>query len=498
MPGPLAQRRLPPLLLLLLLHGPAASLAGDSCCKKHVLPFVPDPHATPPDTDAAGAPRRIVDPNSVMPESWNEEDDGPWEPDEIDNPAFSWRPPLIPNADFRPPDYLDSLRIELQKAVPWVLMGVLVTATLDVAKVWSERALAARLQHSGPVAGAVMGLATPLCACGSSLPVASGFASAGVPLPTVVAFLTATQSAGIDSAAITWGLLGPQAALFRLGGAVFLSVAAGLAVPASHVRKPAPAKPARPAAKARRGRSPSPAPAPVGQPLKKGQTTFWESAVSTAADVFPPVLVGLCLSTAAVHVAPRMGSLYQVLQASGAVEVAGGEAAAGMALLGSVLVRLAVLGASLPLQLCEYTTVTYAAAIQKAGGPPGLAFAFLLVAPATNVGSMLLLLQTSNAGKDEAAAATTAFRVALALTAAALVVSFAIDSLGVDLLVEREAEHGGVNLMALPASYQTVSPWIAGGLALAALQKRCVQADGCCSDGQTVSGGAKPEPSKQK
>ena len=174
---------------------------------------------------------------------------------------------------------------------------------------------------------------------------------------TIVAFLTATQSAGIDSAAITWGLLGPQAALFRLGGAVFLSVAAGLAVPALRDvdrAKPNRAKPARPAAKARRGRSPSPAPA---QPLKKGQTTFWESAVSTAGDVFPPVFFGLCLSTAAVHVAPRMGSLYQVLQASGAVEVAG-ETAAGMALLGSVLVRLAVLGASLPLQLCEFTTVT--------------------------------------------------------------------------------------------------------------------------------------------
>ena len=40
--------------------------------------------------------------------------------------------------------------------------------------------------------------------------------------------LTAAQSAGLDSAAITWGLLGPTAALCRLGGAVVLALAAGM------------------------------------------------------------------------------------------------------------------------------------------------------------------------------------------------------------------------------------------------------------------------------
>ena len=38
----------------------------------------------------------------------------------------------------------------------------------------------------------------------------------GVPLGSVVAFLTAAQSSGLDSAAITYGLLGWRAALARL------------------------------------------------------------------------------------------------------------------------------------------------------------------------------------------------------------------------------------------------------------------------------------------
>ena len=37
------------------------------------------------------------------------------------------------------------------------------------------------------------------------------------------------------------------------------------------------------------------------------------------------------------------------------------------------------------LQLCEHATVTLAAGVQKGGGSAGLAFAFLLAAPATNV-----------------------------------------------------------------------------------------------------------------
>jgi hypothetical protein len=90
-----------------------------------------------------------------------------------------------------------------------------------------------------------------------------------------------------------------------------------------------------------------------------------------------------------------------------------------------------------PLQLCEHTTVAYAAAIQKAGGPPGLAFAFLLVAPATNLPSLVLLLKASGAagaaagagaGSEGSSSATwrhaVVWRVAAALTLGALLLSY--------------------------------------------------------------------------
>ena len=92
-----------------------------------------------------------------------------------------------------------------REATPWVTVGVAVTALLEAAQLPLDQ-LRSRLggggRLGGALKGALVGLATPLCSCGS-LPVAAGFARDGVPLGTVVAFLTASQSSGLDSAAIT-------------------------------------------------------------------------------------------------------------------------------------------------------------------------------------------------------------------------------------------------------------------------------------------------------
>ena len=349
--------------------------APPSCCTKHLLPLIPDASEAPPD-EYGGEPRMIPDPrpDNVKPDYWDDDDDGEWEPDEIVNPAFRWKPRLIPNPNYKPPEFSERLQTEIEKAVPWVVLGVLITAVLDAAQL-SASSLKGYLQNTGPVGGALIGLATPLCSCGS-LPVAAGFVSGGVSLRVVVAFLTATQSAGLDSAAITWGLLGPEAAMCRLGGAVVLSVAAGYAVPASEDSS---------AATKHGGGDGDGGGGARG--LAAVLVTLVTSAVSTAQDVFPSVIFGLCLSTAAVHHIPHLATLYQSLRASGVTgEAAAAAATGGEAVISEaasdLAIRLAVLGSAAPLQLCEHSTVAYAAAIQKAGGAPGLAFAFLLVRPA--------------------------------------------------------------------------------------------------------------------
>ena len=284
---------------------------------------------------------------------------------------------------------------------------------------------------AGVVAGALVGLATPLCSCGV-LPGAAALAAEGVPLGSVVAFLTAAQSSGLDSAAITYGLLGWRAALARLLGAVVLACAAGLAVgrSAATPRQESGQRDARLDAKPLKGFGPKKVDAfaaagvhtvaelahfavsdqalatktglPVktvskwrdaagdwlehnnsngGGPPKKQPTNVVATALRVAAEVFPSVLVGLAVSTAALHYAPSLASAHDAYAsaASGAV------------------LRLATLAATIPLQLCEHATVTLAAGVQKGGGSAGLAFAFLLAAPATNASSLLLLAKQPSA-----------------------------------------------------------------------------------------------------
>eukprot|EP00964_Phaeocystis_antarctica_P064969 scaffold39126_cov66-Phaeocystis_antarctica.AAC.6 len=278
-------------LLLLLLSQLASTSAHASCCTKH-LTFIPDPEDVAPDQHE-GQPRLIPDPADKRPPEWDDEDDGEWQPRDKANPAFTWRARLISNPKYSPPGFIEALLKEVLKAAPWVVLGLAVTVALEVAQLPLD-GLGALLRSAGPFTGALAGLATPLCSCGM-LPVAAGLVAKGVPLDVVVAFLTASQSAGLDSAAITWGLLGREAALCRLIGAVILATAAGLAVSSRRTAAP-PTK---------HGRS-----TPDEAAARRGVLSrAWHAALDSASDVFPSVLLGLLLSTALTQGLPCLHTL---------------------------------------------------------------------------------------------------------------------------------------------------------------------------------------------
>ena len=531
----------------LLLSLSSIASADDSCCARKArlakLRYIPDANDTPPDVDSAGRPRLIPNPAEVRPDAWDDEDDGPWEPSSIANPTFAWKPRMVENPDYNPPTFLDDLLSEIRKATPWVLMGLLVTVLLQVAGLPLHK-LAELLRGAGTLGGALIGLATPLCSCGA-LPVAAGFVSSGVPLNAVVAFLTASQSAGLDSAAITWGLLGPLATLCRLGGAVVLATAAGIAAgpgAGSAARKASADEQREKREQLKVGDRVSvyydatragpgervgyyigsvleikrkwvvvayddedepveekkgdvligeldyDEEASRGGPRKPLAVALYEAVVGSAADTFPPVLMGLALSTAVLHVAPALASPYDTSSYDGLSE---GDTGTGW--VRNLSVRAAVLASSVPLQLCEHSTVTLAAGIQKGGGGAGLAFAFLLAAPAVNLPSLLLLLSAGDARAPHRRMA--AVRVALTLVGAALALSYAVDAAELDLLVEQEAKIDGATSMHLPPALVRASPWVTGFIAATALvhalakRMRAPKADECCAAGNECAAG---------
>lgn len=461
---------------------------GCGCCPKRRAAllaaaqkeFIFDPNDTEPPEVHEGIARYIPDPNAKRPDYWDEEDDGPWEADMILNPEFNWSPRMIRNPEYRPPPtYFEKLGDEIQEALPWVTLGVILVATLAIIPLPLDL-LRSQLTGNGPFAAikaAFIGLATPLCSCGS-LPIAAGFVEAGIPLSSVVAFLTASQSAGLDSALITYGLLGPMAALCRLMGALILAVVAGTVLK-SDTRGTSSAKDKKSASAERK--SANGGQSSIGSVVSK----FLSELVDTATEIMPLVVIGLAISTFAVHAAPMLTAPFDAMKTD------------DENVIGSFILRIGVLASALPLQLCEHTTAALAAGIEKAGGSAGLGFAFLLSAPATNLPSLLLLTRTSGAHGP-----FTALKVAMALSGTALALSYAIDFAGIDLLVVKEAESDAGEMAELPTRFITASPWIAGALMLMGIAKRLRQklvsrneGDDCCSSGSC--GGSKNTSSKK-
>lgn len=78
----------------------------------------------------------------------------------------------------------------------------------------------------GIVLAVLVGLVSPLCACGI-LPVAISLAMVGTPLAPLIALLVASPVMGPDALLLTWRGLGGEWALLKLGGATILGLGAG-------------------------------------------------------------------------------------------------------------------------------------------------------------------------------------------------------------------------------------------------------------------------------
>lgn len=403
------------LTVALLLASPVH--AHDSCCVKGAAAV------------GGKAVEWIPDPAAKQPDSWDVDEDGPWERPLIQKP--------VPG---RTEVFCKELLDSIVDGCPWLLLGLLCTGLLQ-GLCPSQEAVRKHLAGNGlPVVakGAVLGLVSPLCSCGA-LPLAVGLASAGAAAPAIVSFIVAAQSAGIDSLFFTLGVLGPFAAAARMFAAAVVATATGLAVPASkHIP---------------------------------------EHSVKAALDdrsMLARTVEGLreAVTTSFDEVVPSVGFGFMVTSALVALLPPGGLALA--AALGGLRGRAAVLLLALPLQFCEHAAVPLAAALQKAGASGGLAFAVLTTLPGMNLSSYGVVASVAGAAG--------AARVAAALWLTGLVGSFVADWVGIEIL---QIGHGqGM----LPEWYEHASRWIMAAIAISAVLRKLrnvlapAPASSCCND----------------
>lgn len=106
-----------------------------------------------------------------------------------------------------------------------LLVGIIKGYKLDL----KIRDLLQRSGFWGVTLAVLVGMVSPLCACGI-LPVAISLAMVGTPLAPLVALLATSPVMGPDALVLTWRALGPEWAWLKLGGAGLLGLGVGAVV----------------------------------------------------------------------------------------------------------------------------------------------------------------------------------------------------------------------------------------------------------------------------
>jgi len=387
--------------------------ASESCCAKAATLMKNDVDLVP-------------DLSASKPDSWDDEEDGPWER------------PLIPRPK-RP--FTEMFRKELADnvadACPWLLLGLLAAAAVHALPLWGQHRLSQSLAEEdllGVSKAVALGLASPLCSCGTA-PLMLALADAGAAPRACVAFQVAAQAAGVDSLLFTVGLLGPKCAAARMAAAAFVATVVGMAAPRRAACAPSHISKSNCHGNCGEGAGTANSPGM----LRRCIDGIVEALTRGFEDVAPPVLLGLAAVSALAAAAPGGGL---------------GPAVA----LGGVPARAAVLALSLPLQFCEHAAVPLASALGKGGASGGLAFAVLSTMPATSAGALAVLQRVIGLAGVA--------RVAIAVWASGLMLSFAADAAGLQL-----QDQPGHNENPLPEWFVMGSQYVLGLSAVLALMR---------------------------
>ncbi|MBF0418213.1 MAG: SO_0444 family Cu/Zn efflux transporter [Magnetococcales bacterium] len=268
------------------------------------------------------------------------------------------------------------INITLEMA-PWLLFGLM---TAGVIKAWvSEARISRWLGGSGMGAvtrGALIGAPLPLCSC-SVIPMAMSLRRQGASNPATVSFLVSTPETGIDSIALTWSLLGPLMTVARPVCAIVSGIFTGFIT--LMVERSAGQPGTIPMDAPTTGCSGGCGCTPGVKSDQKGATTAWQrtrSGIDYAMrdlwdDIAPWLAVGLVV-TAAVTTWIPYGNLNSLTRESW---------------LAMILVVLA----SMPVYVCATASTPMAAAMIFSGMTPGMALAFMLAGPATNLAPLAIL-----------------------------------------------------------------------------------------------------------
>lgn len=289
-----------------------------------------------------------------------------------------------------------------KQASLFLLFGFLVAGVIAV--VVPEKTLA-RLFRAGKLKSVLwastIGAPLPLCSCGV-VPAALGLRRQGATPGATVAFLIATPETGADSISLTYALMDPITTVARPVAAVFTAITAGIFT--NLFGTPKTPKHGETQVPPSSGEMDSQA--AHSHDLNSGDLHTHHHAADPASG--PRAGLGLIVDGGAGvrHAVKRIHqyAFRQLLDDTGYWIVLGIVLSAVVAAalppafferyldneLASMLVMLLI---GIPIYVCASEATPLAAALVMKGLNPGAALVFLLAGPATNIGSMVLLLK---------------------------------------------------------------------------------------------------------
>jgi HflK protein len=229
-----------------------------------------------------------------------------------------------------------------------------------------------------------IGTPLPLCSCGV-LPTALGLSRQGATKGATVAFLITTPEVGVDSIAMSYALMDPIITVLRPVAAFVTGMIAGIATNFLGVKRaPAPAEPSDGSVAAHEPEPPTVG-ATVAPPLESLRGGRVTRPAAMVRGIFAYGFRDLLDETAHwLVLGIVLAALVAVLLPASVVERYFG---------GGLVTMLAMLVIGIPIYTCASASTPIAAALVLKGLSPGAALVFLLSGPATNVGSIVVLLK---------------------------------------------------------------------------------------------------------